>query len=1176
MYISELAIHGFKSFAKKEKLQFSNGITAVVGPNGCGKTNIVDAVRWVLGEQKYRILRSSRLEDIIFNGSEVKKPLNVCEVSLVVHNDKGRLPIEYVDVEITRRIFRSGESEYMINRTPCRLKDIRNLFVDTGMGADAYSVIELKMVEDILSESGENRRRMFEEAAGINKYKHQRRATLLKIEATRSDLNRVNDIILEVENKVQSLQLQLKRYNRHSVLIDKLQNREVELGYVRKRKIKRSLKPLGDKTTELNRNLAEQIKEEKTQETILEQLQKTYGEQQTELNTIQKKLDELSQRREENSNRVLVLNEQAKSTTRTIERLHIESEECSNKIESFNFNIKELGIEQDAINPKIVGKRTDYQNRKGDFEIIDNKFREAETKLEHLSTRQFEHLRDLNATRSLQERTQETLEEKLSLLKQLESHAGELESDQKKLEKKQKTQEGERNKLENTISTNKRQLADLDVKINKLRSQKHDLTLEFHRIANQVESLESQLQFYKEIIETKEGYPSGVRHVLNNLHNYPDVLGTVAELIEVDPKYNSAISAALGSLAYCLVCKTRNEALRIINDLSQNKKGRASIIALDTLRTNDLKKPSLPDRKGVLGYAIDLIKVGKRVQPLIRFLLHGTIFVEDTTNIEAIWKTDKFSGNIADLSGRYYDFSGIVRNIRGQEKVGLLGRKEKVDTFDKTIDILIKDGNSTQEKTKKVDKDLSECEDYFHRLSTELGTHIDTLAGIEKQMTHNEYSISQKVDLLQVTTHQIVTTREDILSLEKKVDQFIPEVKKLEEQQVNFEEKISTSKEQLENIKNQKDKENNIIQEIRFELINLENEQENLTYKIQAANDSIEDLDLRKVELSNEIDRLKTQYDQLTSERIVTEKLLQKIIAQYKKQVSIRDLKEESFQEIRFQIDELQSKMRNQQKDRERVTEELKKIELQISENEGQIELIESRIHEKYQREIPAILDNKLSEDELSLEIERIERSIERIGPINLAVKGEFEEENSRLDFLTKQRSDLVESEKILLESIDRIDSTARKQFLDTYKQIRKNYQKTFQLFFDGGEADLNLVGGNGDPLEADINILAKPPGKRTLSLRALSSGEKALTAISLLFAIYQVKPSPFCILDEVDAPLDDINIGRFIQVLKKFAEETQFVIVTHNKLTMEVATHLYGVTMAPSGISKIVSVKFD
>ncbi|MEE9166953.1 MAG: chromosome segregation protein SMC [Candidatus Neomarinimicrobiota bacterium] len=1176
MYISEIAIHGFKSFAKKVRLGFGEGITGVVGPNGCGKTNIVDAVRWVLGEQKYRMLRGSKIDDFIFNGSDSKKPLNFCEVSLIVHNNKGMLPVEYTDVEIARRSFRSGESQYMINRTPCRLKDIQNLFIDTGMGADAYSVIELKMIEDILSEGAEDRRKMFEEAAGINKYKLQRKSTLRKLEATSVDLDRVNDIVGEVENKVHSLKLQLKRYDRHAKLAERLEKREIQLAYLRRKKTARLLDPLRGKIEKLQKELLTNEKEEEKRDNDLEGMKKTYRKQQEELKELQEKLDGLSAEKEDLSSQILVLGEKARSTSRTIERLDIEGKENRKKIQSLEFNMEELKVEKEALEPRIEAKRSEYERRKEELRLIEDKHLEAEGKLDYLNSRQLEHLRKLESVLGLQGRTQEILVEKQTLLKNLESEAEEFKSQRKELEQSQSKQKKERARIEKAISSDRKQLNELDGKIVNLRSSRHDSTLKFHRIASQVESLESQLQFFRELIESKEGYPSGVRHILGRLKDFPEVLGTLADLIELDEKYNLAISAALGSVAYSLVCEKREQALQIIDELSEEKKGKITIIPLDALKPGRPRKGALPKLAGVVGYAVDLVNSEKRIVPLIQTVLHDVVFVEDSTAARALWKAGGFEGSIADLQGRFYDRSGMVTSINGQEEAGLLGRKEKITQLDEKIGALVEEGNSIREELKKLDGRLSEYESRHHQLSVNLGGLIDELAETEKKITRNEYSISQKVESFQSTTHQIVKTREEILQLEKNLDRNLPKIGEGEEKQKNYQEKIAQIKSELDQIKERREEENSSVQDVRFELINLENERDNLGYKIQASGASVEELKKAGVELTDEVEQLETQGEELKSESKTAELSLKKVTAQYRKEVAIKDLKEQSVEGVRERIDDLQTELRNRQRERERVHDEMKRAELQTADYESQNDLIENRIREKFQTEIPNVMDVKATGDELSLEIERIRGSIERIGPINMAVREECEEEGDRLDFLMKQRKDLEDSEGSLLESMNRIDATARSQFKETFSRIRKNYQKTFRLFFEGGDGDLALAGGDDDPLEANIVIMAKPPGKRTHNLRALSSGEKALTAIALLFSIYQVKPSPFCILDEVDAPLDDNNVDRFIRVLQKFSEETQFIIVTHNKLTMESASHLYGVTMEQSGVSKIVSVKFD
>jgi chromosome segregation protein len=1175
MYISELRMHGFKSFAKKEKLHFGDGITAIVGPNGCGKTNIVDAVRWVLGEQKYTMLRSKKMEDIIFNGSESRKPLGVCEVNLTVHNDKGKLPVDYTDVEITRRVFRNGESEYMINRAKCRLKDIHNLFVDTGMGADAYSVIELKMIEDILSENAEDRRRMFEEAAGINKYKHQRKSTLLKIEATTADINRVNDIIAEVDGKVNALKLQLKRYDRHAKLVDKLQQKEVERAFLQRQELNSALVPLVKSVTELTHQRSIGVEGEKIHESSLEQLRTTYKSEELELRSMQEKLNELSDARQSTNNRILVITEQVKSAERTIERLSVEKEELEEKIGAQKFSISELEVEMETFAPKIEDKERQYNARREEFDESDENYRRVEENLQRLSSHHIDHLRKLNDLRSLLERTQQTLEDKGEYLETLESDADEAESEKKTILQQQKKYLNQRKDLEQSVAAERKAIEQLDEEIQTLRSERHDLTLEFHKIANQVESLESQRQFYSEIIESKEGYPSGIRHVLNHLEDYPSVLGSVADLIEVDQKYRRALEASLGLKAKYLVCETRESAYTVLDDIRERKLGNVAIIPLDSVPPGPSRSGKAPAGKGIVAQACDVINTQKDVVPLIRFLFGDLTLVQDSGAAERLRKSKSFSGSIADLSGRYYENTGAISSVDVQEEVSILGRKEKLKELDATIDKLVKKGNIVQENVREADEKLSSSEDKHQAISGELSADIDALSEVERQITRNEYMISQTVDALKALTHQIVTTRHDILGLEKSLDKMTPQLHDLKTQEENYEGKIALARESLEQVKNRREEKNTAIQEVRFELVSLENEKETLSYRIEAAKDSIDEMEKKIVHLTEETSRLKEEMVQLDNDKSAEVKKLQKLNAQYKKVLSVKELKEEAFRGTFREIEKLEREIRDEQKERERLAEKVKRMELQVADYEGQIELIESRIREKYRSDLTEVTDVSGSIEDLTFEIDRIERSIERIGPINMAVKDEYGEESARLEFLQEQLADLLKSEASLMETMGRIDKAARDQFLETFGKIRDNFKGTFKLFFDGGESDLDLTGVD-DPLEASISILAKPPGKHTKNLRMLSSGEKALTAISLLFAIYLVKPSPFCILDEVDAPLDDNNISKFTKVLQKFSEDTQFIIVTHNKLTMEAAKFLYGVTMAQSGVSNIVSVKFD
>ena len=1175
MYISQLNIHGFKSFARKENLTFGEGITAVVGPNGCGKTNIVDAIRWVLGEQKYKLLRSSKMEDVIFNGSDSHKPLNVCEVSLVVHNDKGILPVDYNDVEITRKVFRNGDSEYLINKKSCRLKDIQNLFMDTGMGSDSYSVIELKMVEDILSETAEDRRRMFEEAAGINRYKKDRKSTLNRLDATLADLHRVTDISSEVEAKVKGLQLQLKRFDRHIVLTNKLKDRELEVAFIKKNALFQSLKPLEQKVGNVKLEMSNQTDHDQGQEDVLKKLQETYKEHQNELEQIQTELDEISNARQESHNKILVLNEQIKSSQQTVSRFNIESKDCVNRIKNFQHQISEYKNMLKSLRPALAEKEQFYHKKTESFSRIDQKFQQIEEKLDVLNNYQYEHLSNLNDTQSLKERNEEILNDKADTLKKLESKAEELEKNLANIVKSQKSLIKERKKLELAISSNRKELEIIDTQLEKKREMIQTLSHEFRRIANQVEVLETQLQFYKEIIEKKEGYSTGVRYVLNHINEYPDVLGTVADLIRVEEKYRNAIEAGLDKFLYALVCKTRKSALKLLNDLQSKKVGRVSIIPLDSLKNIPPVKFTKGKGDGFIGCASEFVEVDDNMKKVINLLLGGMVIVKDSKAADNLMKTKNFNFDIADLSGRFYNRIGVISSVKGKDDVSILGRDQKVEELDKEIEKLIKESQSIQENIKHESDLLENLESHQKSLmSDQLGNHIDLLASLEKEISNNEFTSSQYTEQLREITHQIVHIRKEIISFRKSKDQLLPQLEKMLEQKENYESKIQETKEHHAEIKLQRDKENEKIQDARFQMINMENECETVELQIHGCRDNINELTDRINQYSTDIEQKKSQIVGMKGELDESEEKVKQFSGQYKKRVSVKNLKTETLSQTYLEIEKLQQKIRDDHREREKILEDMKRMELKIADLNRQTDLIDSKIDEKYRLTVPSTFNVTHSENELELEIDRIERSIERIGPVNWAVKEEFDEEQKRLNFINQQLEDLRSSEESLMETIMKIDTRARTLFTDIFNQIRKNFQKTFTVFFEGGEGDLELKGE--DPLEADIVIFAKPPGKRTRHLRMLSSGEKALTAIALLFSIYQVKPSPFCILDEVDAPLDDNNILKFAQVLNKFTSETQFIVITHNKLTMEAAKYYYGVTMDISGVSRIVSVKFD
>ena len=1172
MFISDLKLHGFKSFANKANMDFGEGITAVVGPNGCGKTNIVDAIRWVLGEQKYSILRSGRMEDIIFNGAKGLKPLSVCEVSLTVHNNKGKLPIEYNDVEIGRRIYRNGDSEYTLNRTPCRLKDIQDLFVDTGMGADAYSVIELKMIEQILSETGEDRKRMFEEAAGINKYKTQRKSAIRKFEATRQDLDRINDIILEVKTKVHGLNLQLKRFKRHENMTKYLKESEISLAFLKIVRYEELARPLYKKIEEFKRIRKSKETKESIHEAKLVRLREVYQQQDRELISLQDELKTLEEERDEYHQNVLVYTEQKRSAESTLERLHLEKKSNDTKRDKLSTQINGIEQEVESLNPHVEAKLVEYKGKKQTFDSVEREYEKAQAFVEKLQSKRWEEQRKVSDQESLFKRTESLIEEKTKLVQKLEKNLESMEKNQVEYSSQQKTIEQKKTNIQNKLDKKNTKLTERKSILLTLKEDRQESTQKRHYVLTQSESLESQLQFYRELVAKGEGLPGGSRYILDRKEDYPEIFGTIADLFQVDEKYQSAIDSALGDLAFCLVAKDRKTALSVLETVRGKEVGNMSIIPLKELSASVPGLKPLPKNKEVIGRGSDLVKTKRSFQALAEFLLGDLLLVNDLK--EAIKGSNLAGWNTVDLSGDYFGKNMILWTPDKSGKV-IVGRREKIEHLQREIDGLGEKAESLKNKILFNENDITKKEEELEGLSIEISTLLEERSAVEAKIIQNHYQQAQIMGSIQEEKLELKEAQESLTQLSYSLIDFAPKIKDAHTMLDNLQGSLEKSGENLAKARSERDTFYQQVQDIRIELLNLENQRENLQIQKKTAEGTISELKNRRQGIESE-----TQFSEEKKETLKTqieegERKLVKINGRLHHHRSILELKRQVYSETYQEIEATENQIRSEQRNRESILEELKKCELEIVEDEQQIQLIRERIRDHYDEEISKTLQVEKDEAILISDIERTKQSIERIGPVNMAVQLEYDDENNRFGLLNEQRDDLISAEENLRNTIQKIDKVARIQFQNTFDQIKLNFEKLFVLFFEGGQASLELT-GDPDPLEADISIRAQPPGKRNQHLRMLSAGEKSLTAIALLFSIYQYKPSPYCILDEVDAPLDDMNIKKFTRVLKKFSVETQFIIVTHNKLTMEAANYLYGVTMENKGVSKLVSVRFE
>ena len=1154
-------------------MKLGQGITTVVGPNGCGKTNIVDAIRWVLGEQKYSILRSGKMEDVIFNGSEGTKPLGVCEVSMTVHNNSGKLPIEYNDIEIARRVYRNGESEYYLNKTQCRLKDIINLFVDTGMGADAYSVIELKMIEQILSENADDRRKMFEEAAGIHKYRTQKKSTLRRFEATRIDLDRVQDIIAEVEQKVHHLELQLKRFKRHARLIDLLKMKDTELAFLQIHGLESSILPLRAKINEWN--LLKENKSSKSEiyKEDLRKSQETYKAQELEIKKLNDTIMQINDGRDSIRNEILISSEKSRGALLTIDRLNRESKNNYLKIEQLKQLSLDFDKELDELEPTINDEINTYNSKKEAFIKIEKKYQDSLKHLDSVQNKRWELQRAQSEKNSLYARTKEMIVTKTDEIKTLDDDIKFL-SEQSVILKSEHASLLEEKKIQkNNLNKELALHTDTEIQFKLLKNQKDMLKEKRVNSSASISSMKGQLSFYSELIELKEGFPEGTRYVLENPEEFPGILGTIADVFQTNSKYHNALETGLGDLSHCLIAKDKSSALRALAKAQKEHAGDLTIIPLKEVKKLRPKVKTAPKLPFIEAKVSDVVLTSNQLKPLAEYLLGDVLIVNNLMDSAKIGELSEW--NLVDIDGAYLGNDLVLKNRQYSEHGHTIGRQEKLNNFRSQLDLAMEEEKNILNEMSAIDIELQDKRMVLDKTMKKMEANREKISQVDIKIARKQMSVNQNREKLDTLRNDFNLFQKELKHSETALKVLQPEIDKCTLELEDHETLTENANNAVLINREERDRFQSTMQDIRIKLIELESRREQLNYKRKSGKDTSVELKSRQQKIKDEITQLEAEDIQLKKDTKVLEKELKTVNAQIQRDRSILELKQTVYTETYQRIEELQALISNEQSNREKLLEDLKQAEFETKEKEQKIKIIKERILERYDASVPNDLVVDQTKEQLEIEISKMQRSIENIGPINMAVQDEHSEAMERLEILSSQKNDLLQAEKNLIETINKIDRVARKRFQETFSLIKNNFEKLFNLFFEGGNATLRLS-GDPDPLEADLSIDAQPPGKRNTSLRLLSSGEKALTAISLLFAIYQVKPSPYCILDEVDAPLDDVNIHKFTRVLGKFCDETQFIIVTHNKLTMEIADYMYGVTQEKKGISKLVSVKFD
>ncbi|NGP78116.1 chromosome segregation protein SMC [Balneolaceae bacterium YR4-1] len=1168
MYISDLELQGFKSFAYKTQVKFDKGITAIVGPNGCGKSNIVDAMRWVLGEQRPTLLRSASMTNVIFNGTAKKNALGMAEVSLTFVNNKGLLPTEYNEVTISRRLYRSGESEYLINGTTCRLKDISELFMDTGMSSDAYSVIELKMVEEILNDKNNDRRRLFEEAAGVTRYKEKRKKTFRKLDEAQKDLQRVEDILVEVRKNTRSLEIQAEKAQKAKKYRKELEHLDKALNLHEYQKIKEELEPLQERIANAEKEKKEIIAKADELEQTEEEARNALNEKERNQAEAQRRVSQLHSKIQDTETNLRITKEKISNEEGVIEQYTKDIEQgkqdlkdlrelfenSKNKLETFEKDLQKAGQNLKDSKEKYSSVQQKYSAVRENLRQLEQEFSETNRKLNDLQSERIRIESKLENTEGDLIRIREEIED---LEDEIENFKGEKGLLNEKLDE---AREG-REKRQEALNNAKEKRESLSDKRDELKDQ-------IRSYQSSLDSIESEISLLQDIANSNEAFPSSVQYLLDEHGERFELLDVVSNILSTDEEHAIALEAVLGESLNFVVVNTLSDARKAASLLKDDDKGRATFIPLDRLSDNyDVEKNSLYHKA----------ESQKKFNALTQLLL-GNVLVFDS--VEEAQEKLQGSRNIGVTpDGEVITTHSFLKSGSKSKNAGIrVGLKDKIEKLEKKAEKSRSNIKSSQQELQEVQEEYDKIN--LSELEKELKEKEKEVRSIENRIN----SFDSKIQVYEKNIGELKNRRESLISNEgnaqEKLDSLQPKQKELQQKLKDLHEQQEEKKQVLQDLEEERSIAQSRYNDAQLKHQDLQNKVENHERDIKRAENGIksvkERLELRSEkteEAKKRIERYKSSIEQYEDELETTRK---------KKKEADKALEdaEQSSAKQRGNINEIEKDLKEVRRRKEVNMELVHHLAMAKEKFEMQIENLSDHIWDTYgvlMDQIDEELPEDMEPEEAKERISWLRQKLNKIGDVNPLAIEEFEEEKERLDFYEEQIEDLHKAEQELRETIDEINKTATERFNKTFEKIRENFVDVFHTLFNEDDfCDLVIDEEAEDPLEASIEIKANPRGKRPSTINQLSGGEKTLTAIALLFAIYLVKPSPFCVLDEVDAPLDDANIERFANMIKRFSEETQFIIITHNKKTMGKAEMMYGITMPETGISRLVGVKLD
>lgn len=1177
MYLKSIEVQGFKSFANKIKFEFHNGITGIVGPNGSGKSNVGDAVRWVLGEQRVKQLRGGTMQDVIFSGTENRKPLSYASVAITLDNSDHKLPVEYEEVTVTRKLYRSGESEYLINGAACRLKDINEMFYDTGIGKEGYSIIGQGQIDKILSGKPEERRELFDEAAGIVKFKRRKNLSIKKLEEERANLTRVNDILQELEKQLGPLEKQSETAREYLKKKEELKVFDINMFLLEEDRLRERIRDAAEKYETASSEMEESNARYEQMKAEYEAIEEEVEQIDLAIEKARNQLNETNLLKQQLEGQINVLKEQ-------INTARMNDEHYDNRLSAIRIEIEEREKQKEI----LVRDRGEAGDKLGEVsgkdekarrELIDIQTRIAEHSAQIESKKQeiMEILGNRASTKAKIQHYDTTREQLTARKAVLARNILEVSSEAERQNESLKQYEEELKKVRDEISAYGERIRENEREIRRLQeelSQKQEKLrigqTAYHRESSRLESL-------KNITERYDGYGNSIRKVMANKDREPGLIGVVADIIKVDKEYEIAVETALGGSIQNIVTDNEETAKRMIGFLKKNKFGRATFLPLTSMHSGGgIRSEEALREPGVIGLANTLVHVEKRFAGLADQLLGRTIVVDHIDHGIAIARKYRQSLRLVTLEGELINPGGSMTGGAFKNSSNLLSRRREIEEFEKTVALLKADMDEMEKSVTEVKNRRASCYNA-----------IDEIQQLLRKASVGENTAKMNVEQAQIRQ----------LEAKQRCEGYVKEQESLAAQLKEIADNEDSIQMELETSENLEKELNAQVEDLQREL---EEEREKEAVRLKESEEvhlSLASLEQQCSFIDENISRIEEETEKFVKELKeldvsrgnASEEIREKEekISELKK--TIEDSKElftEIGEEIKGQT-EKREELNRKHKDFLRMREELSKHISALdkecfrlnSQKEGYEEASEKQINymwEEYEltynRALELRNENLTDLAYMKKQIQTLKNEIRKLGNVNVNAIEDFKSVSERYTFLKGQHDDLVEAEASLIQIIDELDQAMRKQFAEQFARISKEFDQVFRQLFGGGKGTLELM-EDEDILEAGIRIIAQPPGKKLQNMMQLSGGEKALTAISLLFAIQNLKPSPFCLLDEIEAALDDNNVTRFAQYLHKLTKNTQFIVITHRRGTMASADRLYGITMQEKGVSTLVSV---